>query len=560
MATCIRCGKSCNDNEKMCDDCKSWFQAKTGGQVVSPAGNNARKDSTPKPEKAAEKSVESTESKQNRQNSNKSDGKTKYILIVSLVAFFIVFMIVFAIADRKVKYNGEPSEDKEIVTAETENINEDSARDSEEKASKTETETINLVAVSVGLAIEKKEASEKGILTGYAEDGTTAWVYKTDSYEYTELERITLLEVREDTVYLADDQTIKAFALADGNLIWENADFDGANPAHVFDDSGNLYICGYYGPDLLAIDPEGKTLTHISSFTEEAWWPSYMRIEGDYLYIFMEEPSCELQVSLSDYSGVLLDENVNASSEVKQITMSNITGVAASSSLSEYDLTHSPDRLIDNDITKGWCEGVSGTGVGEYVLFSLDSICMVNELTIWNGYQKKDSLYSKNARVASLKLEFSDGASEMIAVSDSKGAQTISFPQHNTSFIKVTIASIYSGTTYEDTVISEIDFSYSHPDISQEEISGMEAFWGIWCVASKNKDDLNSAVDKFNNVGIKATIIVSTDWSNLNSEKWYVLTAGMYSTENEAEAMLDEVRKYYSDAYVKYSGSWQDGN
>ena len=50
-------------------------------------------------------------------------------------------------------------------------------------------------------------------------------------------------------------------------------------------------------------------------------------------------------------------------------------------------------------------------------------------------------------------------------------------------------------------------------------------------------------------------VITTTDWSNLNSEKWYVVTAGQYETENEANDKLNEVQAYYPDAYVKYSGN-----
>lgn len=34
MANCIRCGKTCNNGETMCDECKAWFQAKTGGATM----------------------------------------------------------------------------------------------------------------------------------------------------------------------------------------------------------------------------------------------------------------------------------------------------------------------------------------------------------------------------------------------------------------------------------------------------------------------------------------------------------------------------------------------
>lgn len=35
MAKCIRCGKTCTSGENMCDECKVWFQEKTGGAAAS---------------------------------------------------------------------------------------------------------------------------------------------------------------------------------------------------------------------------------------------------------------------------------------------------------------------------------------------------------------------------------------------------------------------------------------------------------------------------------------------------------------------------------------------
>ena len=57
--------------------------------------------------------------------------------------------------------------------------------------------------------------------------------------------------------------------------------------------------------------------------------------------------------------------------------------------------------------------------------------------------------------------------------------------------------------------------------------------------------------------GFDAQVFVTTDWSNLNTEKWYVITAGTYGTEEAASAVLPDVQRVCSDAYIKYSGNWQ---
>ena len=84
---------------------------------------------------------------------------------------------------------------------------------------------------------------------------------------------------------------------------------------------------------------------------------------------------------------------------------------------------------------------------------------------------------------------------------------------------------------------------------------GDPAFYGIWVYASKSYDEAASFAGDVSSTGLNGVVIVTTDWSNLNSEKWYVVTAGQYETENEANDKLNEVQAYYPDAYVKYSGN-----
>lgn len=63
-------------------------------------------------------------------------------------------------------------------------------------------------------------------------------------------------------------------------------------------------------------------------------------------------------------------------SEMPAISMENIQRVSASSYLKEKSIQHIPERLIDQDTTTAWVEGVSGTGEGEFVCFELDGIAI----------------------------------------------------------------------------------------------------------------------------------------------------------------------------------------
>lgn len=87
--------------------------------------------------------------------------------------------------------------------------------------------------------------------------------------------------------------------------------------------------------------------------------------------------------------------------------------------------------------------------------------------------------------------------------------------------------------------------------------SDLNEFYGIWVYGSKDQQEAQDFAQQVKQNGFDGQVYVSTDWSNLNQEKWYVVTAGTYYSESEAKNALDEVKLIYADAYVKYSGTRQ---
>ncbi len=81
--------------------------------------------------------------------------------------------------------------------------------------------------------------------------------------------------------------------------------------------------------------------------------------------------------------------------------------------------------------------------------------------------------------------------------------------------------------------------------------------YGLWSAASKNQDDAARMADDMIKEGFDADVMITTDWANLNKEKWYVVTIGMYATNEEAVKNLQFVHAAgYSNAYIKYSGDY----
>lgn len=82
-----------------------------------------------------------------------------------------------------------------------------------------------------------------------------------------------------------------------------------------------------------------------------------------------------------------------------------------------------------------------------------------------------------------------------------------------------------------------------------------EGFYGIWVMASKKQEDAENAVGDMAGKGLDPCAILSSEWENLNPDPIYVVTIGIYDTESDAKAALDDVKAAgYKDAYVKFSG------
>ena len=109
------------------------------------------------------------------------------------------------------------------------------------------------------------------------------------------------------------------------------------------------------------------------------------------------------------------------------------------------------------------------------------------------------------------------------------------------------------GTESEEAASEQKEESAAEQPSSSDEHS---PFYGIWCRATKNRSVAEDAASEMEEKGLPAEIFVSSDWSNMNSEMWYVISAGTYETKAEAESMLPHVQDYYPSAFIKYSGAW----
>ena len=133
---------------------------------------------------------------------------------------------------------------------------------------------------------------------------------------------------------------------------------------------------------------------------------------------------------------------------------------------------------------------------------------------------------------------------------------------YNTEYIDVLMENCNSGYGYR---VNLEDYSYellekseaTNRDLIEGKNVSPSDFYGIWCYGSKGIEEAESYAETMRQNGYDAQVFLTTDWSNLNTDAYYVVTAGKYGSEVEAYNALPSVQNWCADAYVKYSGTWK---
>ncbi len=133
--------------------------------------------------------------------------------------------------------------------------------------------------------------------------------------------------------------------------------------------------------------------------------------------------------------------------------------VTSSSSLTPIQ-SYSPELVFDGRLDFGWVEGSQGQGIGETLDVEFLSPQNFDALYIANGYQRSPSHFEKNSRIKEVDV-ISAGVSETYTLKDLDGIQMLKLKSPIlTDKLSLRIKSVYPGSKYEDTVISELKFGY----------------------------------------------------------------------------------------------------
>ena len=137
------------------------------------------------------------------------------------------------------------------------------------------------------------------------------------------------------------------------------------------------------------------------------------------------------------------------------------SSMGASSFLHENENEHAAGDAFDEDDSTAWIEGVEGQGVGEDWYMRWNQTCLVKGIKIKAGYQKDEDTYYKNSRPKMISLDFSRGMGrqQKYVLDDVDGEQIIRFEKpEKFSEISIIIESVYEGSEYDNTCITEVEF------------------------------------------------------------------------------------------------------
>ncbi|HMK92290.1 MAG TPA: hypothetical protein VK576_04765 [Thermoleophilia bacterium] len=110
----------------------------------------------------------------------------------------------------------------------------------------------------------------------------------------------------------------------------------------------------------------------------------------------------------------------------------------------------------DGDLRTCWAEGVPGLGRGEWVQASFRRPRRLRELRIVTGNNAYTSAFTRFARPRTMTAVFSDGTTRLLRLADSATLQQ--FPVDvTTSSVRLVIGSVYRGTDYPATCVSEVE-------------------------------------------------------------------------------------------------------
>ncbi len=105
-------------------------------------------------------------------------------------------------------------------------------------------------------------------LTAYDDKGNVLWVFDTGEIMIAQCDASMDIGVRESGYYYIADQILYCLDILTGEVKWKSDVEVGNGNSYDFDENDTIYLCGYFGPELVIIDKNGKTVAEYKSLKD----------------------------------------------------------------------------------------------------------------------------------------------------------------------------------------------------------------------------------------------------------------------------------------------------
>jgi hypothetical protein len=151
--------------------------------------------------------------------------------------------------------------------------------------------------------------------------------------------------------------------------------------------------------------------------------------------------------------------------DAKPLKIGEVT--SSSSYPEEKGRAYEPKNVKDAKLSTAWFEGIDGGGLGSWIELDLGGPQTVSGIRIWNGDWITADLWKRQNRMQDIEVETSDGTKYPFKLKDQMVVETLNFPTTvTTSSIRIRFKSIYRGSTFNDTGISEIQVLDPSPSLT----------------------------------------------------------------------------------------------
>ncbi len=168
------------------------------------------------------------------------------------------------------------------------------------------------------------------------------------------------------------------------------------------------------------------------------------------------QPSALTPTPTEEASEVTATVEKSSSVNKSGYSIVSVLKAEASSSIEQDGYDNTADVTLDNDATTSWQEGVDGDGVGEYLYYKLSKNYDVKYITFKMGNWRDQKNYTENNRPKQITIWCGDKYFE-VTIPDGMTEYCVELSDDvNCSEIYVVIDSVYKGTAWDDTCISEV--------------------------------------------------------------------------------------------------------